>query len=151
MQRFLLSLLLLAVCANTASAVAKPFNRVLVLTGGSLEFGTYLGVLRGLQKEGWEPDLIVTTCGSSMVAALIQSYPTAQDAEDAFFHATFTKHSMAPPASTKARACAPFRAFTSKTIANAFPTSLAARFSMFRCQARYPHSRNRSTPFTLAS
>lgn len=89
MQRFLLSLLLFAFAANAGGAAAKPFRRVLVLTGGSLEFGTYLGVLRGLQSEGWEPDLVVTTCGSSMIAALLQSQPTAQDAEDFFFSADF--------------------------------------------------------------
>lgn len=67
---FGLGLLLLAITSE-----AKPFRRVLVLTGGSLEVGTHLGVWSGLVESGWTPDLVITTCGSSMLSAFIQSEP----------------------------------------------------------------------------
>lgn len=85
MQRVLSSLLLFV----SLSAAAKPFNRVLVLTGGSMEFFTRLGVWSALQEEGWVPDVVITTCGSSLMGAFVQATPDFREARDMMFSELF--------------------------------------------------------------
>ncbi|MBS1986044.1 MAG: hypothetical protein JST16_17925 [Bdellovibrionales bacterium] len=82
-------LLLLALAIIATGAQAKPFRRVLVLTGGSLEFATRLGVWSGLQEAGWVPDLVITTCGSSLMGTFIQSERNPQAVREALFSEEF--------------------------------------------------------------
>lgn len=50
-------------------------QRVLVMVGGGLRTGAFLGAVDGAMESGWTPDVLVTTCGSSMAAAIINSHP----------------------------------------------------------------------------
>ncbi|MGZ3743093.1 MAG: hypothetical protein ACXWRA_04460, partial [Pseudobdellovibrionaceae bacterium] len=52
---------------------AKPFKRVLVISGGGLNPGLALGIIAGVQEKGWRPDLIIATCGAGLGAAINNS------------------------------------------------------------------------------
>lgn len=79
MQKIFLGLLL---ALSTTASAAKPFRRVLVLTGGMLEFYTRLGIWSELNDAGWTPDLVITTCGSSMLGAIIQAHADPREARE---------------------------------------------------------------------
>ncbi len=70
--------------APQASEVANgckthgKFKKILVLPGGGLEAGLQLGMYRGLVEKGWKPDLIISSCGSSIPASLIQAEPSLE-------------------------------------------------------------------------
>ena len=64
---------------------AKPFRRVLVLGGGGLQTAIYLGIIDGLEKNGWKPDLIISTCGSSIAAAILNGEGHIQGASNYIF------------------------------------------------------------------
>ena len=66
--RQIVSHLLLALAVVMPQAgEAKPFRRVLVLSGGELRFSAGLGMLATLYQRGWIPDVTIYTCGFSMV------------------------------------------------------------------------------------
>jgi hypothetical protein len=48
-------------------AEAKPFRKVLILSGGELRFSAGLGMLATLYQRGWVPDVTIYTCGFAMV------------------------------------------------------------------------------------
>lgn len=78
MKSILLSLVLFA--AVTASSAPAKFPRVLVLTGGGFQFAQFLGILDGLREtHGWEPDLVITTCGASYAGMLIHGMADPKD------------------------------------------------------------------------
>jgi predicted acylesterase/phospholipase RssA len=54
---------------------AKPFKRALVMTGGGFKFLYIVGMYDALVDRGWKPDLIITTCGASIAAAIIHGVP----------------------------------------------------------------------------
>lgn len=45
---------------------AKPFKRVLVISGGGINPGVAVGIIAGVQASGWKPDLIIATCGAGI-------------------------------------------------------------------------------------
>ena len=52
-------------------------SRALVFTGGGFQTAVFIGILDGLQSQGWSPDVIVSTCGSSLANAIINAFPDA--------------------------------------------------------------------------
>jgi predicted acylesterase/phospholipase RssA len=61
---------------GTLEAQAKAFKRALIISGGGVSPGVALGIIQGLKDKGWNPDVIITTCGSSIASALLNVYPT---------------------------------------------------------------------------
>ncbi len=57
------------------SADARPFKRALVMTGGGFKFLYFIGMYDALVDRGWKPDIIITTCGASVAAAIIHGVP----------------------------------------------------------------------------
>lgn len=76
--RVCLLLLLLAHPVEGQSA-PKPFKRALVMTGGGFKFLYFVGMYDALVDRGWKPDLIITTCGASVAAAIIHGVPDRQE------------------------------------------------------------------------
>ncbi len=60
-------------------AIAKPFKRVLVISGGGLNPGTPLGIIHGVESMGWKPDLIISSCGSSAGSLIYNSSNTHEE------------------------------------------------------------------------
>jgi|GEM_PF-4326153 len=86
MGRHLLCLLLSVSCIVSFSgsfAEAKPFKRVLVLSGGGVNPGFGLGVISGVESMGWHPDLIIATCGAGMGATMYNAFHNIPDSLDA--------------------------------------------------------------------
>ncbi len=50
----------------TLAVQAKPFKRVLVISGGGINPGLALGMIAGIQSSGWMPDLVIATCGAGI-------------------------------------------------------------------------------------
>lgn len=71
----LLALLFLALPVQ-----AQPFKRALVIGGGGISPGVALGVIAGAQAAGYKPDVILSSCGSSLGAALYSSFGNAEEA-----------------------------------------------------------------------
>lgn len=69
---------LFAVQVQADAAEAKKFKRALIIGGGGITPGVGLGIIAGAQKMGWEPDVIITTCGASMASAIANSFPDSQ-------------------------------------------------------------------------
>lgn len=83
---FLLLLLFLA-----APAQGQPFQRALVIGGGGISPGVALGMIAGAKAAGYDPDLILTSCGSSLGTALYASFGDAEEAlgyakSEEFYH-----------------------------------------------------------------
>lgn len=55
-------------------AEAKPFRKALVIAGGGLSPGVALGMIAGARAAGYEPDVIITTCGASLGASIYSSF-----------------------------------------------------------------------------
>lgn len=72
MKLFFLSLLLVVACTMNL-VEAKPFKRVLVISGGGINPGLALGLIAGVQEAGWRPDLIIATCGAGLGTAVYNS------------------------------------------------------------------------------
>ena len=77
-MKFFLVILSLFLSLQTELLEAKPFKKVLVLSGGSLNPGLAVGLIAGLKEKGWKPDLIISTCGANIGAAINNSNPTIQ-------------------------------------------------------------------------
>lgn len=78
MRRFVVLgalLLLLGSTALPAQDSPKPFKRALVMTGGGFKFLYFIGMYDALVDRGWQPDLLITTCGASVAAAIIHGVP----------------------------------------------------------------------------
>ncbi len=59
----------------TDGAKRKPYRRALVVAGGGIAPALVLGMIEGARHRGWNPDIVITTCGSSIGAAIANSYP----------------------------------------------------------------------------
>lgn len=79
MLRLIFALFLL-LQAHLPQAQAQPFKRALVIGGGGISPGVALGMIAGANDAGYEPDLILTSCGSSLGAALYGSFGDAYQA-----------------------------------------------------------------------
>ncbi len=64
---------------SIAEPIKKPFKRVLVMSGGGLNPGSFLGMIHGGLEMGWKPDLIITSCGSSLGSVLYNSDNSISD------------------------------------------------------------------------
>lgn len=73
-------ILLLFFLLWTLEAEAKPFRKALVLGGGGITPGVALGMIAGAQAAGYYPDVIITSCGASLGAALYASFPNVGEA-----------------------------------------------------------------------
>ena len=72
--------------ASSGSGKAKPkcnkkFKKALVLSGGGITPGIALGIIAGARAAGQKPDVIITSCGSSISGAISNSYPNPKDAK----------------------------------------------------------------------
>lgn len=72
---FFLSFAMILLTFSSVRTMAKPFKRVLVISGGGLNPGTALGIIDGVVAKGWIPDLIISTCGSSLGPVFYNSNP----------------------------------------------------------------------------
>lgn len=68
-------LLFFATASLPAQDAPKPFKRALVMTGGGFKFLYFIGMYDALVDRGWKPDLLITTCGASVAAAIIHGVP----------------------------------------------------------------------------
>lgn len=68
-------LLMLLAHSVEGQSVPKPFKRALVMTGGGFKFLYFVGMYDALVDRGWKPDLLITTCGASVAAAIIHGVP----------------------------------------------------------------------------
>lgn len=67
-------ILALTLAVGAASAEAKKFKRALVIAGGGISPAVSVGLLKAAEESGWMPDVVITTCGSSMGAAIYNAY-----------------------------------------------------------------------------
>ena len=58
----------------------RKFRRALVISGGGLTPGAALGMMAGARDAGYEADVIITTCGASLGAAIYNSSATLEEA-----------------------------------------------------------------------
>lgn len=59
--------------ANPRQDAPKRFKRALIIAGGGISPGVGLGILAAAEERGWKPDVVITTCGASMAAAIYNS------------------------------------------------------------------------------
>ena len=77
--RIVASLLLLALgIVIPEGAEAKPFRKVLILSGGELRFSAGLAMLATLYQRGWVPDVTIYTCGFAIIPAYLNSVAQLQ-------------------------------------------------------------------------
>ncbi|HXH29860.1 MAG TPA: hypothetical protein VNJ01_03540 [Bacteriovoracaceae bacterium] len=67
-------LLFMSLGTSASWAQEKKFKRALVVGGLGIAPGAALGVIAGLKKKGWIPDVIITTCGASLSSAIYNSF-----------------------------------------------------------------------------
>lgn len=60
--------------SSTSGGPKKPFGRALVLSGGSLRTAAFLGAIDGCLESGYDPDVVITTCGASLAAAIANAH-----------------------------------------------------------------------------
>lgn len=70
----LISIIILLVGSSIVEA--KPFKRVLVISGGGVTPGFSVGMVAGVQSMGWNPDLVIATCGAGIGAIVNNSEKT---------------------------------------------------------------------------
>ncbi len=78
MKLVVLALALFAFTAP-ASAAPKKFKRALVIAGGGITPGVSLGLIAGAEAGGFQPDVIIATCGGSLGAVIAHAYPTERE------------------------------------------------------------------------
>lgn len=120
-KRGVLTLLFLAVCVwqNVAPAQSnRPFRRVLVCQGAGMTPGVAFGMYDAACDAGKKPDLIISTCGSSLSAAAIGAYPDRRERME--FLGSPDHHSM----------------YLSATIRRPGVCNVLGRFATTRCRGR---------------
>ena len=79
----------------------KPFNRLLMFSGGGSRFGYYLGAYAALVDHQLTPDIILASCGGSLAAALVDIAPQPdqlkQLATSKTLHAMLQRIESKPP------------------------------------------------------
>ena len=58
---------------------SPPFECCLIFGGGSFNFTIHLGMLAGVRHMGYEPDLLIGTCGGGLACAVINRFPSSDD------------------------------------------------------------------------
>ncbi|MBY0371912.1 hypothetical protein K2X33_14600 [bacterium] len=66
MRRILVLSTVLLSFASTNYADDKPYDKALVLAGGGHQTASFLGMVEYGMEHGWTPDVIISTCGSSV-------------------------------------------------------------------------------------
>ena len=66
--------------AFAAQACNKRFKNALVLAGGGITPGIALGMMAGARAAGKKPDVVITTCGSSLSTAVANAFDNPKDA-----------------------------------------------------------------------
>lgn len=74
------SFVLAASLVGAPALAAKKYKRALVIAGGSITPAIGIGIMQALKEKGQAPDIVITTCGSSMSAAILNAYPNPKDA-----------------------------------------------------------------------
>ncbi len=62
--------------------LSKPHNTALIFSGGGSRCGYYLGMYGALCELGKQPDIILATCGGSLIAGLLSSSPCPTQAKE---------------------------------------------------------------------
>lgn len=62
------------------NAQTKPFKKALIIGGGGISPGIALGMIAGAKAAGYQPDVVITSCGASLGAALYSAFPNPQEA-----------------------------------------------------------------------
>ncbi len=57
----------------------EKFEKILIFAGGALDNPIHLGAYQGLKEKGWDADLVISSCGGSIMNAAIQSNPTVEE------------------------------------------------------------------------
>lgn len=85
----------------SAHAEGKKYKRALIIAGGGISPAVGLGVIAGLRQQGMEPDVVLTTCGASISAAIDNSFlnsdATIQFAESPAFFNVMQQVKIASP------------------------------------------------------
>ncbi len=71
----------IALALGNAQAAPKKFKRALVIAGGGITPAVGLGIIAGAESMGWKPDVIITTCGASMSAAIYNAYMNSKESQ----------------------------------------------------------------------
>lgn len=79
MRRLVVLLMIFASLFSFEQANAKPFKRVLVISGGGINPGVALGMIAGVKEMGWKPDLVIATCGAGISSAVYNSEQSIVD------------------------------------------------------------------------
>lgn len=75
MNKVILGFLLLTMSlAAPAQTAPKKYHRALIIAGGGIDTGVGLGILQAAHDQGWDPDVVITTCGSSLSATIYNAY-----------------------------------------------------------------------------
>ena len=61
------------------SRVLAKYDRVMVLPGGGLQAAMYLGMIEGAELSGKTPDVVISTCGASVAAAVANAFPDSEN------------------------------------------------------------------------
>ena len=86
--KLLTAVVALVSVASAQPAQAKKYRRALVIAGGGIAPGVALGMINGARAMGWNPDVVISTCGASMGAAIDNSYQNIEG-RDFALSATF--------------------------------------------------------------
>lgn len=77
--------------AETNRCSDKKAKRVLVIPGGGLDVGIPVGVYQGLIEKGWEPDMVIASCGGNLMTTGLQVHSDPKELEKFFMHENFHK------------------------------------------------------------
>ncbi len=69
------ALLLLFLCIPLPTFGADKVDKVLVLAGGGLHTAAFLGAIEGAKESGYDPNVLLTTCGASLAGAIANQSP----------------------------------------------------------------------------
>lgn len=78
-KKLLLGLLIFTNSLTGAAQIAAPakkYHRALIIAGGGIDTGVGLGMLAAAHDQGWDPDVVLTTCGASLSATVYNAYGT---------------------------------------------------------------------------
>jgi hypothetical protein len=60
-------------------SASAQYDRALVFQGGGFQTAISLGILDGVRTKGFNPDVILSTCGGSLASAVIAAFPNPED------------------------------------------------------------------------
>ncbi|WP_279117789.1 patatin-like phospholipase family protein [Fusobacterium varium] len=60
----------------------QKYKRAVVFSGGGSRFAVYGGIFSAMKDMGYEPDLIIGSCGGAMAASIINSFETTNEIKE---------------------------------------------------------------------